>query len=181
MSQFKTTFLVPHCSGKSSFHMSEELAFQCTFGQSPTVNGNEGSPTSPALVVNGGGHQFFSRPSFSRNVNGIIVRSQLPYLLEDPAHLMVLANDPRKAAEFTQLNLQTQQICDVSKGSKDAHESSGLICHAGHRHLNPARIPVLGDNIEGILHMGPGPRRLSAKGTAAAAKWLTECLVAILS
>ena len=86
---------------------------------------------------------------------------------------------PANPVDSSGPELQAHQAGDVTHRGENAHQAPRLIRHAHHRHLDLFGLTGLGDNIEGVVEVGPGIRRLPAKRALIAAKRPPESLVAV--
>ena len=179
MRQLKPALFIPHGPGKSAFDVSEEFALHQPFRQGPAIQRHKRAVVPPALAVDGGGHQLLARAGLPGDQYRIVMLRHLLNLPVDLHHLGVPPDNAGKPGCFLRPDFQAHQTGDVTHRGENPHQAPFSIRHAHHRHLDLFGLTGLGDNIERIVEVGPGIRRLPAKRTLIAAKGPPESLVTV--
>src|SRR5271163_1525261 len=86
--RFQQAWLSVIGSRKGAFHVTEELGFDQRGNERRTIYRNEGLVAPVAQVMNGAGHQLFSRSAFAEHQHWIIVVAYLLYQAVNAAHLL---------------------------------------------------------------------------------------------
>ena len=181
VSQFKTPLLVAHGAGKRPLDVPEQLAFEEPLGERAAIDRDEGPSAAAALAVDSGRHQLLAGAGLTGKVHRKVVAREFPDLLKEVEHLVIPADDPGKAGDFSQPRLQADDLGQVAKGAQHADKAPLLVGHPGDRHFNPARFTITGHDVQGVSDICEGFRRFAAEGAAIAAERAAKDLVAVLA